>query len=108
MSLRCVGGVRNARLMASSRRRTISASLCCSLVGCRGCRVMSDDDPKPVVSEGVGRASGTSTVVGHARWFEQLPDEHSFYNMVGRVASEWAHFEHVLDLAIWELLSWKT
>ena len=54
---------------------------------------MSDDDPKPV---------------GHARWFEQLPDEHSFYNMVGRVASEWAHFEHVLDLAIWELLSWKT
>ena len=26
-----------------------------------------------------------------------LPTDHIFYNMVGRVASEWSHLEHVLD-----------
>jgi hypothetical protein len=31
-----------------------------------------------------------------------LPDEHEFYATVGRVASEAAHLEHMLDLIIWE------
>jgi hypothetical protein len=37
------------------------------------------------------------------RVHEPLPDDHPFYQMIGRVASEWAHVEHVLDLIIWEL-----
>ncbi|QIE55967.1 hypothetical protein G5B40_11185 [Pikeienuella piscinae] len=34
-----------------------------------------------------------------------LPDAHPLYAMVGRVVSEWAHLEHVLDQTIWTLLS---
>jgi hypothetical protein len=30
-------------------------------------------------------------------------DDHQIYSFVGRVASEWAHLEHTLDLIIWEL-----
>src|SRR5436190_450935 len=26
-----------------------------------------------------------------------LPDDHPFYALVGRVASEWAHLEHIVD-----------
>jgi hypothetical protein len=33
-----------------------------------------------------------------------LPEDHPFYALVGRVASEWAHLEHIVDLTIWELL----
>jgi hypothetical protein len=29
---------------------------------------------------------------------EPLPKEHPIYSLVGRVASEWSHYEHVLDL----------
>ena len=32
-----------------------------------------------------------------------LPEDHPFYARVGLVASEWAHFEHILDLIIWRL-----
>lgn len=33
-----------------------------------------------------------------------LPDDHPFYALVGRVASEWSHLEHIVDLTIWQLL----
>ncbi len=33
-----------------------------------------------------------------------LPEAHPFYALVGRVASEWAHLQHILDLAIWDML----
>jgi hypothetical protein len=33
-----------------------------------------------------------------------LPAEHPFYANVGRVASEWAHLEHIIDVTIWEFL----
>jgi hypothetical protein len=33
-----------------------------------------------------------------------LPEEHPFYALIGRVASEWAHLEHILDTTIWGLL----
>jgi hypothetical protein len=32
-----------------------------------------------------------------------LPADHPFYAKVGHIASEWAHFEHILDLIIWEM-----
>lgn len=35
---------------------------------------------------------------------ERLPDDHQFYALIGRVAAEWAHLEHVLDLTIWDLV----
>lgn len=31
------------------------------------------------------------------------PPEHPIYALIGRAASAWAHFEHVLDLIIWDL-----
>jgi hypothetical protein len=34
-----------------------------------------------------------------------LPEQDPFYALVGRVASEWAHLEHILDTTIWGLLS---
>jgi hypothetical protein len=37
------------------------------------------------------------------RLLERLPDEHPLYALIGRVASEWAHLEHFLDLIIWEM-----
>jgi hypothetical protein len=33
-----------------------------------------------------------------------LPETDPFYALVGRVASEWAHLEHILDTTIWGLL----
>jgi hypothetical protein len=36
-----------------------------------------------------------------------LPHEHPFYALVGRVASEWSHLEHILDLTIWDLAGVK-
>lgn len=35
--------------------------------------------------------------------FDQPPDNHPIYNLVGRVAAEWARLEHELDLIIWAL-----
>jgi hypothetical protein len=29
-----------------------------------------------------------------------LPEDHKIYSLVGRIASDWAHVEHTLDLAI--------
>ena len=51
-------------------------------------------------------AAGTfAMVTGHATLSVHgpLPADHPFYASVGRVASEWAHLEHTLDLIIWEL-----
>ena len=36
-----------------------------------------------------------------------LPSDHPFYATVGRVASEWAHLEHILDLVIWDLVAYR-
>ena len=33
-----------------------------------------------------------------------LPADHPFYAQIGRVASELAHLEHMLDLIIWDLI----
>ena len=41
-----------------------------------------------------------SIVTAHTR----LPPDHPFYALVGRVASEWSHLEHILDETIWSLL----
>jgi hypothetical protein len=52
-----------------------------------------------------GAASSRSTtsarVVG--KTIGPMPKDHPFFPLVGRVASEWAQFEHALDLTIWAL-----
>jgi hypothetical protein len=48
-------------------------------------------------------AAGTSSASFVGAWTAPLPDDHEFYKNVGRVASEWSHIEHVLDLTIWRL-----
>lgn len=42
-----------------------------------------------------GRA--TLTVIG------PMPDDHPMLSVVGQIASQWAHIEHVLDTIIWSL-----
>jgi hypothetical protein len=43
------------------------------------------------------------TVSAVARAFSPPPADHPIYNLVGRVASEMAHLEHILDLTIADL-----
>jgi hypothetical protein len=71
---------------------------------------MSEDDqdkPKSVLVEltGVGGVGIAGDV--KLRYHTPLPADHPFYRMVGRVASEWSHLEHMLDLIIWHLASWR-
>jgi hypothetical protein len=37
------------------------------------------------------------------RLHTDLPEGHPFYAVVGLIASEWAHVEHILDLIVWKL-----
>jgi hypothetical protein len=62
------------------------------------------ETPKTV--SGVGTASGISIVtgVGAFRIHKPLPEDHPFYSLIGKIASEWAHLEHALDLLIWDLI----
>lgn len=75
---------------------------------------MNADEPhgndSPDVSETANKtfraeAGAFSFTMGRARMTltSPLPDDHAFYGLVGRVASEWAHFEHVLDVLIWTM-----
>ena len=41
---------------------------------------------------------------GSQKTYIPLPENHPFYAMIGKVASQWAHLEHILDCTIWELL----
>ena len=59
----------------------------------------------------LGVAVSTSAAAGvHAHIVVQppvisiAPPNHPIYALIGRAASAWAHFEHTLDLIIWDLL----
>ena len=65
-------------------------------------------EPTPNVAASVGTAAGIGGTSGVAAWLIKLPDAHPVYGLVGRAASEWSHFEHILDLTIWELARWGT
>lgn len=64
---------------------------------------MSDDPPKATtlsasaisISMFSGRASATLQ--------SPLPDQHPFYEKIGRVSALWARLEHQLDQMIWDL-----
>jgi hypothetical protein len=89
-SLSGFGSVFNAPRGAASKRSWASLSGYSSL----GLFVMANQNAK------LG-----SIVGGDAKFtvHSELPTDHSFYALVGRVASEWAHLEHSLDIIIWRL-----
>jgi hypothetical protein len=53
----------------------------------------------------VGIASGWGAAKGVGRGWSRPPENHEVYNLIGRVSSEWAYLEHMLDLIIWEMAS---
>jgi len=59
--------------------------------------------PTPIHLAARGMAACTSFTSFVAAWIAPLPEDHNFYRNVGRVASEWSHLEHILDLTIWKL-----
>jgi hypothetical protein len=67
---------------------------------------MPTKGPKPkIYVGGVGSAAGFAIVGSQATLslHAPLPPNHPLYARIGRVASEWAHIEHILDLIIWKL-----
>jgi hypothetical protein len=62
---------------------------------------------KPKIISAVGTASGRATVSGviTVQVHTPLPENHPFYALVGRVASEWSHLEHILDLVIYDFVT---
>ena len=58
--------------------------------------------------EGKTVSTGIATEVDSAgevtfRIYTPLPAAHPFYAVIGQVASEWSHLEHILDMMIWDL-----
>lgn len=62
---------------------------------------MTNETPK--IASATGRADGAATATAIATVLRPLPEEHPFYEQIGRVAALWARLEHILDLMIWEL-----
>lgn len=56
------------------------------------------DEPRKV------ETAGNVSAVGRITMFKKLPEQHEFYSLVGRIASEWSHLEHVVDRTIWFML----
>lgn len=50
-----------------------------------------------------GLATAGLTAETTIRSFTRPPDDHPVYNLIGRVAAEWAQLEHTLDRTIWKL-----
>jgi hypothetical protein len=75
------------------------------------------DEPKhPVVrqfslagpSVSVSSTATATVMFGGAIWKSadlpsQPPAEHPIYSLVGQVAANWAHIDHLLDILIWQL-----
>jgi hypothetical protein len=59
----------------------------------------------PVDLNPIGRADFFETIEGDRliRHESSLPGDHPYYALIGRVAAEWTHFEHMLDEIIWNL-----
>jgi hypothetical protein len=59
-----------------------------------------DNENSPLINAAIRSASG---IGAFARVYRRMPDDHPIYQIVGQVASEWAHLEHTLDTLIWRL-----
>jgi hypothetical protein len=71
-----------------------------------GFQGISFSSPEPQKETG-GMAFSGIGIHGSARLsvHSPLPAQHPFYALVGQVASEWAHLEHILDVIIWTMVS---
>lgn len=59
--------------------------------------------PKPKPAD-ISQPSG-GMIIGSfvARSYQPLPPDHPINQAIGQIISEWAQFEHVLDVIIWDL-----
>jgi hypothetical protein len=65
------------------------------------------DEPKEPKGWYLSATGGSYMIMGSEATLSvhaPLPESHPISSLVGHVASTWAHLEHTLDLAIWELL----
>jgi len=58
----------------------------------------NSDENSPLKSAAIAALLGVPS-----RTYTRTRDAHPIYQMVGQVASEWAHLEHLLDELIWRL-----
>jgi hypothetical protein len=56
-------------------------------------------DHKLESAGGFSISSGRATLSVHA----PMPENHPMLSIIGQVANQWAHIEHILDLIIWDL-----
>lgn len=106
MLLSGLGGVFTADFNAARKRACASLSVYWSLflVAMRG---TVSDSKKTTTIELKADMIDFSIMEAKLTVHRALPADHDFYKLVGRVASEWAGLEHVLDLVIWELATWN-
>ena len=64
---------------------------------------MSMATKRSKITEATGQASGHSHAEGISASLVPLPEDHEYFGMAGRVASEWSHLEHLLDRIIWAM-----
>jgi hypothetical protein len=68
---------------------------------------MPKKGPKPKMLEAAVGSTGRFTLRGGeaiiSPVLSPLPEAHPLYADIGRVAAQWAHYEHILDLIIWDL-----
>ncbi len=79
---------------AASKRRSASLSLYFWSVFSNGGFFMSK--PKKIAAS-VGIASGHATAQAMSGAVTRPPDDHPVYSFIGRVTSDWSHFESQLD-----------
>jgi hypothetical protein len=74
--------------------------------------LVKPDDSSTEHGTTIVSSTGTATLgyygLGPATLLQELkaikaPDDHPIYSLVGRVASDWAHVEHLFDEMIWHL-----
>ena len=71
---------------------------------CYASTVMDNsDENSPLKSAAIAALLGVPS-----RTYTRTRDAHPIYQMVGQVASEWAHLEHLLDELIWRLAGGTT
>src|SRR5712691_6373878 len=57
--------------------------------------------PKIVSAVGAAVGAGAAFGIGRRLRYVKPPKGHRIYKLVGKVASDWSHFEHELDRIIW-------
>ena len=59
--------------------------------------------PNEKAASGTGLATEGAIPLKGLEGYVRPPDGHEIYNLIGRVAAEWSHLEHILDRSIWKL-----